>query len=1203
MKINNKIILYLILGLMLISFSYALPDGSGTEGSPYLVSDCEELHSLGDATLYGNYYYAELDGDIDCSSFGDFKAIGISVLNADNILNFNGNNYKIENVVVNCSSTGADSCGLFTYVTGNSTLESVIENIYFNNIEVINPTDIFVGLIVGDMSITTMRNIKIENSIMVSDKEYSGGVVGYMTNSNIYNLTFENSIVEGVRYLGGVVGSSVSSCEFDGILLKNVSVDSTMVRKGYLIGQGSSQTVNNVIAITNYQVYANRATAMDGDGSLNFVNGFSDSNTTGNSHTYSRTTEELKTSSTYNSSWDFVDMWGEIEGDYPYLKYDITVRGDGSAENPFQITNCNEFIGIEINYSYIQMNDFDWSDCIGNTVRGNLLGGYYDGQNYDITGYISNNKALFNDIDYSTIKNLNIIEPNHTSNTAVDYFSFFNVGNYASNYVTFNNVHIVRPIINARTNYNRPYACFLSYGGSSYSITKFYNSSCEDVDVYMYGNSGRFAGIIFDVSANTNSVIIEGCFTSGNVEMQQDIGLSSHGLFGNVRNYGGYVKNSYSTINFDTPYTLDSISACKSIGRTTNQGNKQYVYGASTGVSIQQPMHYGGFVSDSFFDGDLANVDCQTETADGDCLTTSEMKNVNNYINAGWDFVNVWGLNDYNAYPCLLWEEGCVDYANFLEMVDLQISNESNFINKDKVYYDIYEPVYYALNYTDGVNPILNGSCWFSFYEPVEIDTATENDFTLCNTCDYDSYDYDFSLENIIYINTDYIELNVCHISATNRDIDISYTCGGNTYYETLSASQIPSCSGEEIVNQIEISECVSYEDVNIEIDNTAINEVQGHNINSLRLLREIINKTVDTTNSVIYDEGLKMYVLDHEHYYNTMGSKLVEGGCNVQEVEQTIIIENLIPIINLDTLFNDCDSITETGEIQYCNDDWVFVTPIVDDNLVSVFYNISCENGEITDTLSYSEWLESGLVIDGNNFKNFESENICSFYMLVTDSYSQTAYVSSSFTVIDDVAPVCIGVEDENLGVVGSVGLDITCTDERLDTYFISCYNPYNSEILLEFNESSIVNESYTYQDFIFVYDMVVCSIIATDEGNGSIQYAKILRYDSTFSESGVSSVVTQRYNSSLQAGKCADNDGSLAMLGFVLVIAGFLFVMALVWSSRVLGFVSALFLFVFAWNVGACSSIFGILVTGLGVIVIAMSVFGIETKEKGFY
>ncbi|MHA1353652.1 MAG: hypothetical protein ACTSR1_00570 [Candidatus Heimdallarchaeota archaeon] len=1198
MKMNNKIILYLIFSLMLIVPMYALPDGLGTEVSPYLVSDCGELQSLNDNTILDSLYYVELDNDIDCSG-STFIPIGTANTSIYTKLNFNGNDYTISNIIN--TSIVNNYGGVFVRVR-----DSTIHNLYLDNITFNGNTD-YLSSLVGLAYNSTISKVIVTNSkigiVSNSGSDKNGGFIGSANLVTIEEIALYDVGVYGDTGIGGLFGQTqyvtINNCILDNVTIDGYEGQGTYDYKGYanFYTRYNLDIVNSIFATTyaryNYRPmdvldYQTRLASV-----INLSNILSDSNTTSNIETYSNTTENLMKLSTYSDpSWDMDTVWFLNEDEnYPCLRWDekyciippYSLEGVGTEVDPFEIYNCSDFQEIINNNTayYDVMNDIDFNDCSYDSVD-TIFYGSLNGNGYTLNNYIG--CGLFDDVR-GHLHHL-------TLNNAYGDCSSVNGAGFIAGVRSGGNMNIeYLNIYNSYMEGNERIALIDGWASSSSIYNYIYNSSFINNTVKSISLSYPQFSLI---SSNANGML-SGLKSINNTITAPD-GTFQGGIYVIQSGSNDNIRNSYS----DTKVIMDSMSFYEGYGLGLDDIIDTYYFGSAKNPVIAKNLVDEG---SNFYNSDINGIDCQSTTEKGNCSNTDDMQTVYTFIEAGWDFDTVWGLNDYDSYPCLLWEDDCIDYSNYLEIVDLQISNESNFINTDKIYYDLYDPVYYALNFTDGIDPILNGSCWFTFYNPVEIDTATETDFTLCNNCDYNNYDYDFTLSNLIYIDTDYIELNACHNLATNNDIDISYTCGVNTYYETLSASQIPSCSEDEIINQIEISECISYSNVNIEIDNIALNEVQGHNINSLRILREVLNRTVNTSNAVVYDESLEMYVLNHEHYYNTMGGKLVEGGCSTQEAEQTIIIENLIPVINLDTLYNDCDSITEPGDIQYCNNDWVFVTPIEDDNLETVFYNISCDSGEYTDTLTYSEWLEDGLVLDGDNFKDFANENVCSFYMLVTDSYNQTDSINSTFTVIDDISPVCIGVDDENIGIIGSVALNITCEDERLDTFFISCYNPYNSEILLEHNESNINNESYKYQDFVFVYDMVVCSIIATDEGNGSIQYAKILRYDSTFSESGVSAITTQNYNSSLQAGVCPNNDGALAMLGFVLIIAGFLFVLALVWSSRVLGFVSALFIFVFAWNVGACSSIFGILVTGLGIIVIAMSVFGIETKEKGFY
>ena len=112
--------------------------------------------------------------------------------------------------------------------------------------------------------------------------------------------------------------------------------------------------------------------------------------------------------------------------------------GDGSSSNPFQIDSFSDLWWISQDssrwaYHYIQTADIDASTSInldygkGFSPIGNVttnFTGSYDGQNYYIDNlHISrpqgNEIALFGFVNYGTVKNVNLFQPNITGDIRV----------------------------------------------------------------------------------------------------------------------------------------------------------------------------------------------------------------------------------------------------------------------------------------------------------------------------------------------------------------------------------------------------------------------------------------------------------------------------------------------------------------------------------------------------------------------------------------------------------------------------------------------------------------------------------------------------------------------------------------------------------------------------------------------------------------
>jgi hypothetical protein len=112
----------------------------------------------------------------------------------------------------------------------------------------------------------------------------------------------------------------------------------------------------------------------------------------------------------------------------------------------------------------------------------------------------------------------------------------------------------------------------------------------------------------------------------------------STGSVSGVESVGGLVgKNSYDT------YGHGDISKCYSSGSVSG----------TTEVGGLVGLSESGTVSNSFWDIQTTG---QAASDGGIGLPTDQMQMANTFINAGWDFVNVWWILEGVSYPRHLWE-------------------------------------------------------------------------------------------------------------------------------------------------------------------------------------------------------------------------------------------------------------------------------------------------------------------------------------------------------------------------------------------------------------------------------------------------------------------------------------------------------------------------------------------------------------------
>ena len=127
---------------------------------------------------------------------------------------------------------------------------------------------------------------------------------------------------------------------------------------------------------------------------------------------------------------------------------------------------------------------------------------------------------------------------------------------------------------------------------------------------------------------------ISECYSTGSVTGQSSVG----GLVG---------ENGHLEVFCEEGYCWEErypgwIYRCYSIGNVT--GNYTITIGGLVGC------HAEGEIGDCFWD---VNTSTQTTSAGGTPKTTAEMKTIDTFIDAGWDFAEVWGIGEHQTYPFL----------------------------------------------------------------------------------------------------------------------------------------------------------------------------------------------------------------------------------------------------------------------------------------------------------------------------------------------------------------------------------------------------------------------------------------------------------------------------------------------------------------------------------------------------------------------
>ncbi len=159
-----------------------------------------------------------------------------------------------------------------------------------------------------------------------------------------------------------------------------------------------------------------------------------------------------------------------------------------------------------------------------------------------------------------------------------------------------------------------------SVSGNQYNVGGLVgtNYRCAITDCYSEGNVVGYGHIGGLVGWNYEGTITN-CRSDGNVTGTEKVG----GFVG--YNYRGTITNSYST---------SDISGNDDVGGLVGKS-------------------YRGEVNASFWDIETSG---QSTSDGGTGLPTANMQMASTFINAGWDFVNVWWILEGVGYPRHLWE-------------------------------------------------------------------------------------------------------------------------------------------------------------------------------------------------------------------------------------------------------------------------------------------------------------------------------------------------------------------------------------------------------------------------------------------------------------------------------------------------------------------------------------------------------------------
>ena len=415
-----------------------------------------------------------------------------------------------------------------------------------------------------------------------------------------------------------------------------------------------------------------------------------------------------------------------------------------------------------LSWDYILMNDIDasetrnWDEGKGWEPIGNPMyfNGNLDGKGYFIKNLYTNrgsNVGLFG-YNKGNIYNLFL------ENVSIAGFGGLSGCLVAANNGNISNVHI-SGLVNS------------TFGPAGGIVGALYSGKIENSSFYGNVLSGSAVGGIVGTCSRCRNVYINNCFSGGSVSGNSEVG-GLVGYSGPLKDYN--ISNSYSlsVVNGteDNVGGLVGYSIARPIGVINSyfagkiNANAGDYIGGIIGQSEGSANH---IIQNSYWDKEISGINsaCGSENCDNSLgKTTSEMKNISTFLDAGWDFENIWGINSEinEGYPYLIKEGTC---------------SEGYFANENGECVSIYESC-------DSCAIVNNNSICFNYNL---FENYCQDDFTLVeNYCGISLLRWDFwNFADKVARQKEVVCENGCVDGAC---MNVSQTCtdsdGGKNYYE-----------------------------------------------------------------------------------------------------------------------------------------------------------------------------------------------------------------------------------------------------------------------------------------------------------------------------------------------------------------------------------------------------------------------------------
>jgi len=351
--------------------------GEGTEASPYLINNLEELKWFqekvdelaqdGSTQFAGKYF--KLTDDIDLAGInwnpigtmsgdhGSFKGV------------FDGDNHTISNLNVQQAGNGL---GLFARTAGNA----VIKNLKLHNVTVKSTDNSnYVGGVVGNSYASTkIENVHVTGNIDISGRGYIGGISGhgYVVMDNV-SVVGTGTISSTFWCAGGILGyAGEGATNIMNAHVEGITITSAAGGLGAIVGMAEDNNGTQPISGSNLSakdVEIKTYTGAYGDAYADYALGYLYGGNDTSILTGNLSVENVKVETSTGETPTIVDAVAEIDGKvYFDLASAVNAGGEVKILRDIALTEtltipAGKTVTLDLNGKTVSMEDASGAGC------------------------------------------------------------------------------------------------------------------------------------------------------------------------------------------------------------------------------------------------------------------------------------------------------------------------------------------------------------------------------------------------------------------------------------------------------------------------------------------------------------------------------------------------------------------------------------------------------------------------------------------------------------------------------------------------------------------------------------------------------------------------------------------------------------------------------------------------------------------------